>query len=176
MGISHELQPQGHRKPAASQQGTTSKEWLPIHFFDMSAENCQPSAGNGDYTPGCYEQLADKIPDLRSRVKTLAHVADALQAQVNALREQIGTLQLHIDVEHAGNDAGFKSTDASINALGVQVAYLMQQEQMRKLQPNVDDLKRELEDFKAVACPVLRTARVRWDDMGARLDSACGSH
>jgi hypothetical protein len=46
---------------------------------------------------------------------------------------------------------------------------------MRKPQPDVDDLKRELDKFKEAAWPILQAANVGWNAR-MKLDSACGLH
>jgi hypothetical protein len=99
---------------------------------------------------------------------------DALANAVSILRSQIIDLQGQLKTERAGNDAGFRSTDKTLNnhansfdALAAQVAYLAQQDQMEK-----HNLKQELDDFKDAACPVLRSLRAS----RTKLDYACGLH
>ncbi len=125
--------------------------------------------------PFLYEEAIATIPTVKGKL-------DALANAVSILRSQINALQVQLESERAANNAGFRSTDKTLNnhadsfdALAAQVAYLAQQEQMRKPQPDVDDLKRELDKFKEVACPILRTANVSWNAK-MNLDSACGLH
>jgi len=110
--------------------------------------------------PFLYEEAIATIPTVKGKL-------DALANAVSILRSQINALQVQLESERAANNAGFRSTDKTLNnhadsfdALAAQVAYLAQQEQMRKPQPDVDDLKRELDKFKEVACPILRTANL----------------
>jgi len=123
--------------------------------------------------PFPYEEVIATIPATKGKLDALANAVSILRSQITALQGQLST-------ERAANDAGFRSTGKTLNnhadnfnALAAQVAYLEQQEQIRKPQPEVDDLKRELKKFKEAACPILRTANVSWRTR-MELDSACG--
>lgn len=132
------------------------------------------------------EGTTSLLPDYAQRLATIPTAKGKLDALANAagiLQSQIVTLRMGLDAERSGNAAAFKSADNAINnhadslqALAGEVAYLEQQEQMRRLQPNADDVRRkldELEEFKDAACPVLRTARM--DDFARiKLNSVCG--
>jgi hypothetical protein len=125
--------------------------------------------------PFLYEEAIATIPTVKGKL-------DALANAVSILRSQINGLQVRLESERAANDAGFRSTDKTLNnhaanfdALAAQVAYLAQQEQVRKPQPDVDDLKRELDKFKEAACPILQAANVGWRTR-MELDSACRLH
>jgi hypothetical protein len=73
-----------------------------------------------------YEQRVATVPTTKGKLDALANAADILQ-------RQIIVLQIRLDAERAANDAGFKSTDKTLNnhaakfdALAAHVAYLAQ--------------------------------------------------
>lgn len=133
-----------------------------------------------------FSRVVSKVPTVRDKLSLLACMAESLQAEVNDLRSK------KVDFDTVTNltgisDTGIRVLEKQSDALAAGVGYLMQQEQMRKLQPSADDLKRQLDDFKAAACPVLRGAarapRRSWNDVAGtmrdqdvqmKLDSACG--
>lgn len=117
-----------------------------------------------------FDQRVATIPTTKGKLDALANAADILQ-------RQIIVLQIRLDAERAAKDAGFKSTDKTLNnhadnfdALAAQVAYLAQLAQQHQMEKQ--NLKRDLDDFKEAACPLLRSLRAS----GMKLDYACGLH
>jgi len=118
-----------------------------------------------------YEQRLATIPTAKGKL-------DALANAVGILQRQIIVLQIRLDAEHASNDAGFKSSDKTLNnhaeGLNVQAALLgslaNDVDRLKMKTNQLDDLKRELDDFKAAACPVLRNLRAS----GIKIDFTCG--
>ena len=136
----------------------------------------EPVEGASSLLPS-YEQRVETIPTTKGKLEALANAAGILQTQISGLQTQLAA-------ESAGNTAGFRSTDKTLNnhaenfdALAAQVAYLAQQDQIEKhnLKRDLDDLKQELAKFKEAACPILLTANVGWRTQ-MQLDSACGRH
>lgn len=123
-----------------------------------------------------YEQRVATIPTTKSKVDALANAAGVLQ-------RQIIVLQIKLDAERAANDAGFKSTDKTLNnhadSLNVHAAVLANLandvSRLTIKTNELDDFKRELDKFKEAACPILRAANVGWRTR-MELDSACGLH
>lgn len=110
-----------------------------------------------------YEQRVATIPTTKNKLDALANAAGILQ-------RQIIVLQIKLDAEHAVNDAGFKSSDKTLNnhadGLNVHAAVLANLandvSRLTMKTNELDDFKRELDKFKEVACPILRTANVGW--------------
>lgn len=126
------------------------------------------------------------LPEFEQRVATIPttkNKMDALATAAGILQRQIIVLQIKLDAEQAANDAGFKSTDKTLNnhADGLDVhaavlANLANDVSRLTMKTNeLDDFKHELDKFKEAACPILRTANVRWRTR-MELDSACGLH
>lgn len=119
-----------------------------------------------------FSRIVSKVPTVPDKLLLLACMAESLQAEVSdlkhetanveMLRARIGSLEKHSDeLANVVNAAGTIAASADNGGLMVK--------------NQLDDLKRELDDFKEAVCPVLRTARMG-DITRMKLDSACGLH
>lgn len=144
----------------------------------------EPVEGADSLLPG-YEQRVATIPTTKGKLDALANAAGILQAQANVLRK---VEQLHSD--YAGNQLLHYAKILDDHAALINEALAVAADADNRLR-NLDtqDLKRELDKFKAAACPVLRRAargpERSWDDVAGalkdqavrrELDSACGLH
>jgi hypothetical protein len=132
-----------------------------------------------------YEQRVATIPTTKGKLDALANAAGILQAQLNVLRELQKSESNYVSdrlLHHAKilDDHAARIDQAGIIAVDAD-------NRLRNL--DTQDLKRELDEFKDAACPVLRKAargpRRSWDDVAGtmsdkdaqmKLDSACGVH
>jgi hypothetical protein len=146
----------------------------------------EPVEGATSLLPN-YEQRVASIPTTKSKVDALANAAGILQVQIDS-RDNLTNQRIDLTFsrivaleEHNNELTNVVNVTASVagNADG----------KLLMLTNQLDDLKRELDDFKAAACPVLRrTTRGpgrSWDDVAGtmkdrevqmKLDAACVRH
>jgi hypothetical protein len=111
-----------------------------------------------------FSRIVSKVPTVPDKLVLLACMAESLQVEVSDLKHEalgtrIGSLEKHDELANVVDAVGTIAASADNRGLMVK--------------NQLDDLKRELDDFKEAACPVLRTARMG-DITRMKLDSACG--
>jgi hypothetical protein len=146
----------------------------------------EPIEGATSLLPN-YEQRVATIPTTKNKVDALANAAGTLQAQIDS-RDNLTNQR--IDLTFSRIVALEKHDEELTNVVNMSAAVAGNADsKLLMLTNQLDDLKRELDDFKAAACPVLRrTARGpgrSWDDVAGtmkdqdvqmKLDAACVRH
>ncbi len=142
----------------------------------------EPVEGADSLLPG-YEQRVATIPTMKGKLDALANTAGILQTQIDLMKNDIKYVNARIAIEEKSSDRLADLIDGNAAVLGDYAGRLT------TTTNQLDNLKRELDDFKAAACPALgRAARgprrslddiagtARDQDVQMKLDSACGRH
>lgn len=146
----------------------------------------KPVEGATSLLPG-YDQRVATIPTMKGKLESLANAADILQTQIDS-RDNLTNQR--IDLAFSRLASLEKHDDELTKMVNLHAAVLSDGDSRLRMTTNqLDDLKRELHDFKDAACPVLRRAakgpRRSWDDVAGvmtdqnvqmKLDSACASY
>jgi hypothetical protein len=140
----------------------------------------EPYEGANSLLPRYQERVAT-IPTTKAKLDALANAAGLLQTQIDFMKADIKYAHARIAIQEKQDDRLAKVIDGNTGALANDVSYLT----MKANQ--LDDLKSELDDFKAAACPLLRRAakgpKRSWDDLAGsmtdqsiqmKIDSTCG--
>jgi hypothetical protein len=128
----------------------------------------EPAEGANALLPR-YEARFATLPAIKDKLNSLANAAGMLQTQIDFMKSDIKYAYARIATQEKLDDGLAEAIDTNTAALANDVGYLTTR--LNQL----SNLKRELDEFKDVACPILRRANV--DELTRmRLNSSCGSH